>query len=68
MQQAKQHWDEAFIDRMRCAMNDMKENVNVHRESTQQRRLTSWRSLDEVVRAVEETNQSDRETFRQRHG
>ena len=43
----------AFIDRMRRAMNDMRENVNVRRESTQQRRLTSGRSLDEVVRAVE---------------
>ncbi len=44
---------EAFIDRMRRAMNDVKENVNVRRESTQQRRLRSWRSLDEVIRAVE---------------
>lgn len=44
---------EAFIDQMRRAMNDLRENVNVRRESTQQRRLTSWRSLDDVVRAVE---------------
>ncbi len=44
---------EAFIDRMRRAMNDVKENVNVRRESTQQRRLRSWRSLDEVIRAFE---------------
>ena len=44
---------EAFIDRMRRAMNDVKENVNVRRESTQQRRLANWRSLDEVIRAVE---------------
>ncbi|MCF7855392.1 MAG: hypothetical protein K9N51_11390, partial [Candidatus Pacebacteria bacterium] len=44
---------EPFIDRMRRAMNDMKENLNVRRESTQQRRLMSWRSIEEVVRVVE---------------
>ncbi len=38
---------------MRRAMNDIKENVNVRRESTQQRKLQGWCSLDEVIRAVE---------------
>ena len=44
---------EGFVDRMRRAMNDIKENVNVRRESTQQRKLQSCCSLDELIRAVE---------------
>ena len=44
---------EGFVDRMRRAMNDINENVNVWRESTQQRKLQSWNSLDDVIRAVE---------------
>jgi REP element-mobilizing transposase RayT len=44
---------EEFVDRMRRAMNDISENVNVRRESTQRRKLQSWCSLDTVVQAVE---------------
>jgi hypothetical protein len=43
---------EAFIDRMKRAMNDLKENLNIRRESTQQRHLMSWRTVDEVVSAT----------------
>lgn len=33
-------------------MNDLKDNVNIRRESTQQRKLLSWRTVEEVVRAT----------------
>ena len=43
---------EAFIDRLRRALTDLSENVNVRRESAQQRRLASWCALERVLAAV----------------
>ena len=43
---------EGFIDRMRRALTDLSENVNVRRESAQQRRLASWCALERLVAAV----------------
>ena len=39
-------------DRMRRGLNDLKENLDIRRESTQQRNLTAWHSLEEVTAAV----------------
>ncbi len=43
---------EEFVDRVKRGLKDLRDNVNVRRESTQRRRLDSWRDLEEVVAAV----------------
>lgn len=43
---------ERVIDRMRRALTELSENVNVRRESGQHRQLASWRALERVVVAV----------------
>jgi len=43
---------ERFVDRMRRALSDLSENVNVRRESGQHRKLASWCALKCVVAAV----------------
>ena len=43
---------ERFTDRFRRGLNDLKENLDVRRESSQHRRLAAWISLEDVVAAV----------------
>ena len=45
---------ERFIDRMRRGLNDLKENLDVRRESSQHRKLSSWHALEDVIRVVGE--------------
>lgn len=44
---------ESFVDRMRSGLNDLKENLEVRRESSQHRKLKEWYSLEQVIAAVE---------------
>jgi len=43
---------DSFVDRVRRGLTDLAENVNVRRESVQQRTLRAWCSLEQVVEAV----------------
>ena len=45
---------DSFVDRMRRGLSDLSENVNVRRESTQQRALRAWCSLERLVGLVAE--------------
>ena len=58
---------ERFVDRMRRGLNDLKENLNVRRESTQHRRLTSWHSLDDVIDAVRKAYGTSRQALLRRY-
>ena len=57
---------ERFVDRIKGILNDMKENVNIRRESTQQRRLMSWWSVNDIVNAVEQVYGIPAEKLRRR--
>jgi len=46
---------EGFVERIKRGLNDLAENLNVRRESTQQRQLASWDAIDDVVDAVAAT-------------
>jgi chromosomal replication initiation ATPase DnaA len=58
---------ERFIDRIRRGVNDLKDNLDVRRESTQQRNLASWHSLEEVIDAVRKAYGIPRPALLRRH-
>ena len=58
---------EGFVDRMRRSLNDMKENLDVRRESTQHRKLRSWHSLDDVIDAVRKAFGTSRQALLRRY-
>ena len=58
---------ESFIDRMRRGLNDMKENLDVRRESTQHRQLASWCSLEDVIDAVRQAYVTSRQAVLRRY-
>jgi len=58
---------ESFIDRMRRGLNDVKENLDIRRESTQHRKLSSWHSLADVIDAVRKAYGISREALLRRH-
>jgi len=58
---------ERFTDRMRRGLNDLKENLDIRRESSQHRKLMSWRSLDEVIGVVGKAYGCSRSSLLRRH-
>ena len=58
---------DSFVDRIRRGLTDLTENVNVRRESMQQRALRAWCSLDQVVDAVIQHYECTAEQLLQRH-
>lgn len=56
-----------FIDRMRRALTDLSENVNVRRESAQHRQLASWCAVERVVAAVAREYSCDEEGLLRRY-
>ena len=46
---------DSFVDQIRRSLGDLAENVNVQRESVQQRSLRAWCSLEQIVEAVGES-------------
>ena len=58
---------DSFIDRMRRGLTSLKENVNVRRESTEQRALASWVSFEEVMGLVAEHYGCDMGELLRRH-
>ena len=56
---------ERFVDRMRRGLKDIKENLDVRRESSQHCKLREWHSLEAVISAVShEFNCARRELLR----
>jgi len=43
---------DGFVDRIRRGLTDLSENLNIQRESVQQRALRSWFSLEELIDLV----------------
>ena len=58
---------ERFTDRLRRGLNDLKENLDLRRESSQHRRLSSWQSLESVLAAVGGAYDSGAEEMLRRH-
>ena len=58
---------ERFIDRMRRGLNDLEQNLDIRRESSQHRKLKSWYSLDEVLDAVRKAYGTSRSVLLRRH-
>ena len=58
---------ERFTDRLRRGLNDLKENLDLRRESSQHRRLSAWHSLESVVAAVGTAYGSGAEELLRRH-
>jgi len=58
---------ERFVERMRRGLDDLKGNLDVRRESTQHRHLSSWLSLDDVINAVRKTYGTSRQALLRRH-
>ncbi len=58
---------DSFVDRMRRGLADLAENVNVRRESAQQRALRAWCGLDQVVEAVAQHYECTEEKLLRRH-
>jgi len=56
-----------FTDRLRRGLNDLKENLDIRRESSQHRRLRSWVDLDLVISAVSEAYGCPKKQLLQRH-
>ena len=52
---------------MRRGLTDLKKNVNVRRESSEQRALASWLSLDELVGLVMTHYGCERQELMRRH-
>jgi len=58
---------ERFTDRLRRGLNDLKENLDLRRESSQHRRLAAWQSLESVLAAVGRAYGSGAEDLLRRH-
>lgn len=58
---------ERFTDRFRRGLNDLKENIEVRRESSQHRKLASWVSLDQVIEAVGKVYRCRKSQLLRRH-
>jgi len=58
---------ERFVDRMSRGLNDLKENLEVRRESSQHRKLSSWAALEDVIAGVEKAYDSPREILLRRY-
>ena len=58
---------EAFIDRIGRNLSDLKENLDVRRESSQHRKLSSWQPLDSVIEAVGKAYSCPRSELLRRH-
>lgn len=58
---------ERFVDRMRRGLTDLKENLDIRRESSQHRKLSSWVLLEDVVDAVRKAYDSPRRALLRRH-
>ena len=58
---------ERFTDRFRRGLNDLKENIEVRRESSQHRKLASWVSLEQVITAVGKTYRCPKSQLLRRH-
>ncbi|MBN2451256.1 MAG: transposase [Lentisphaeria bacterium] len=58
---------ERFVGRMRRGLMDLKENLDVRRESSQHRKLSSWCSLEEVITAVRDAYRTSRSALMRRH-
>lgn len=58
---------ERFTDRFRRGLNDLKENLDVRRESSQHRRLAAWVSLEQVIALVARTYGTSRKQLLRRH-
>ena len=58
---------ERFTDRFRRSLNDLKENLDVRRESSQHRRLAAWVSLEAVIAAVGKAYNCPKNQLLRRH-
>jgi len=56
-----------FIDRMRRGLTDLTENLDIRRESSQHRNLSSWVSLEDVIEAVRKAYGATRPALLRRH-
>lgn len=56
-----------FTDRFRQGLNDLKENLEVRRESSQHRKLAAWVSLDQVIAAVGQAYRCQKGQLLRRH-
>lgn len=58
---------ERFTDRFRRGLNDLRENVEVRRESSQHRKLAAWVSLEQVIAAVGKAYRCPKSQLLRRH-
>jgi REP element-mobilizing transposase RayT len=58
---------ERFTDRFRRGLNDLRENIEVRRESSQHRKLASWVSLKQVMSAVGKAYRCRKDRLLRRH-
>jgi putative transposase len=58
---------ERFTDRFRRGLNDLMENIEVRRESSQHRKLASWVSLEQVMSAVGKAYRCRKDQLLRRH-
>ncbi len=58
---------DSFTDRIRRGLNDLKENLDIRRESGQHRRLSTWISLEEIICAVRNAYECPEEQLLRRH-
>lgn len=58
---------ERFTDRFRRGLNDLRENIEVRRESSQHRKLASWVSLEQVIAAVGKAYRCQKGQLLRRH-
>lgn len=58
---------ERFTDRFSRGLNDLRENIEVRRESSQHRKLASWVSLEQVISAVGKAYRCQKSQLLRRH-
>ncbi len=58
---------ERFTDRFRRGLNDLRQNIEVRRESSQHRKLAAWVSLEQVIAAVGEAYRCPKRQLLRRH-
>jgi len=58
---------DSFVDRMRRGLTDLRENVNLRRESSEHRALASWVSFEDMVGLVMQCYDCGRDELLRRH-